>query len=352
MNVALSRASFHVNPEVFFFLRRHAGGTVLSMTYSLHTLTSSRASAPATPSRSGWWRFAHEIGLTIGFVLLIFWLLALSSYSTQDVAWSTSGSGAAVRNRAGLLGAWVADTSYFALGFSVWWCLGAGMRAWLASLALWLRGRDLLTQAQASGVPTPSAFAKFAASSTAFWFGLTMLLYASSTLEWSRLYSLESRLPGHSGGVLGYLAGAWSVKWLGFSGSALVAIVLGLAGLGLVFRFSWGQVVERLGAWLQFQIESRREKREVAQDIALGQQAAREREEVVFEEREEVAVHHPKPVPVQIEPVLVDVPKSERVAKERQKPCSPKCPTASCRRLICSMARSCARKPSPPRRWK
>ncbi len=320
MNVAQSHANFHVNPEVFFFLRRYAGGTVFLMTYSLHTLTSSRAAAPSTPARSGWWRFAHEIGLTIGFVMLMFWLLALSSYSTQDAAWSTSGSGSAVFNRAGLLGAWVADTSYFALGFSVWWCWGAGLRAWLASLALWLRGRELLTPSQESGVPTPSAFARFAASRTAFWFGLAMLLYASTTLEWSRLYSLEARLPGHSGGILGYLAGAWSVKWLGFSGSALVAIVMGLAGLGLVFRFSWGQVVERLGAWLQFQIESRREKREVAQDIALGQQAAREREEVVFEEREEVSVHHPKPVPVLIEPMMVDVPKSERVAKERQKP--------------------------------
>ncbi|OGA89109.1 MAG: cell division protein FtsK, partial [Burkholderiales bacterium RIFCSPHIGHO2_12_63_9] len=47
--------------------------------------------------------------------------------------------------------------------------------------------------------------------------------------------------------------------------------------------------------------------------------AAREREEVVFEERHESEVQHPQPVQI-IEPVLVEVPQSARVVKERQKP--------------------------------
>jgi len=63
---------------------------------------------------------------------------------------------------------------------------------------------------------------------------------------------------------------------------------------------------------------SRRERREIAEDVALGQQAAREREEVVSEQREEIIEH--QPMPVFIEPVLLEVPQSERVAKERQKP--------------------------------
>jgi S-DNA-T family DNA segregation ATPase FtsK/SpoIIIE len=89
-------------------------------------------------------------------------------------------------------------------------------------------------------------------------------------------------------------------------------------GVSLAFRFSWARVAERLGAWIYLQIESRREQREVEQDIAMGQQAAREREEVVLEEREDIAEHYVPPVV--IEPVLADAPKSERVAKERQKP--------------------------------
>ena len=287
------------------------------MTYSLNTLNASRSTA--TPARSGWGRFAHELGLMVGLVLLAFWLLALLSYSAQDMAWSTSGDGGgAALNRAGRIGAWLADGSYFLLGFSVWWCVAAGARAWLSSLAHWLRGRDLLTSPGDPAGSSMSPMARVISSRTAFWVGLTLLLCASAALEWSRLYSLEAHLPGHAGGILGYLVGPLSVRWLGFTGSGLVAIALGLAGSALVFRFSWGHVAERLGAWLHFQIESRREKREVAQDIALGQQAAREREEVVIVERHDMAQHHP--LPVMIEPVLVDLPKSERVAKERQKP--------------------------------
>ena len=289
------------------------------MTYSLNTLhPSSRASnassnSSKTTARSGLGRFAAELALIAGFVSLGFWLLALLSYSTLDPGWSTSGSGGALHNRAGRLGAVLADSSYFLLGFSVWWCFAAGMRAWLSALALWLRDQDLLGQG-----PEPVQASGMAGGRWAFWLGLTLLLCASSSLEWSRLYSLEARLPGNAGGVLGYLVGPWSEKWLGFAGSGLVAIALGVAGSALVFRFSWGVVAERLGAWVHSQVDSRREKREVAEDLALGQQAAREREEVVFEERVETQSH--RPVQVMIEPVMVDVPKSERVAKERQKP--------------------------------
>src|SRR5206468_11002936 len=87
---------------------------------------------------------------------------------------------------------------------------------------------------------------------------------------------------------------------------------------GIVFRFSWSHVAERIGSVIDGFIQSRREKREVAEDLAVGKRAAREREETVQVERVEIEEHHP--TPVLIEPVVVDVPKSERVAKERQKP--------------------------------
>jgi len=287
------------------------------MTYSLNTLNSTRAAAATQPSASS--RFVRELALLAGFVALAFWLLAMLSYSAQDPAWSTSGAGTLIHNRAGRLGAWLSDGSYYLLGFSVWWCFAAGVRAWLTALAHWMRSRELITSTpHAPPSHDDSRLARWAAGRSAFWLGLAVLLCASTALEWSRLYSLESRLPGHVGGVLGYLVGPLSVKWLGFAGSGLIAIALGVVGAAVVFRFSWGHVAERLGSWLLGVIESRREKREIAQDLAFGQQAAREREEVVFEERVEIEEHHP--MPVMIEPLMVDVPKSDRVIKERQKP--------------------------------
>ena len=283
------------------------------MTYSFNTLNSTRtANAQA---RSGWRRFADEILLVVGLLALVFWIVSMATYSATDAAWSTSGSGGTSMNRAGWLGAWLADTSYFALGFSVWWCLGAGARVWLSSLARWLRSRELILPKQEVA---PSFPARYLPGRVAFWLGLLLLLAASTTLEWTRFYSLEARLPGHGGGIAGYFLGPLSVKWLGFSGSGLLAIAAGVLGASMVFRFSWAQVAERLGGWLYFQVDSRRNKREVAQDMALGRKAARARAKVVTVEREDIAVHHPEPVV--IEPVLAEVPKSDRVAKERQKP--------------------------------
>ncbi|WP_287879099.1 DNA translocase FtsK [Acidovorax sp.] len=278
------------------------------MTYSLNTLNAS-SSAKSAP-RTGAARFGHEIGLVVGLLALVFWLLALVSYSAQDAAWSTSGTRGdpLVANWAGRFGAWLADGSYFALGFSVWWCVAAGVRAWIASLARWMRGGEA-----AAGAVSPVV------RRSLFWGGLVVLMGASTALEWSRLYRLEALLPGHAGGVLGYLVGPASVKWLGFTGSGLLGIVLLVLGVALVFRFSWGHVAEVLGARIDALVQSRRAQREVAKDVAVGRKAARERAVVVLEERTESEEHHPQPVQI-IEPVLVDVPQSARVVKERQKP--------------------------------
>ena len=278
------------------------------MTYSLNTLNAS-SSAKSAP-RTGAARFGHEIGLVVGLLALVFWLLALVSYSAQDAAWSTSGTRGAplVANWAGRFGAWLADGSYFMLGFSVWWCVAAGVRAWIASLARWMRG----------GEPVVGASSPFARRAL-FWGGLVVLVCASTALEWSRLYRLEALLPGHAGGVLGFMVGPASVKWLGFTGSGLLGIVALVLGAALVFRFSWGHVAELLGARIDALVQSRRAQREVAKDVAVGRKAARERAVVVLEERTESEEHHPQPVQI-IEPVLVEVPQSARVVKERQKP--------------------------------
>ena len=108
------------------------------MTYSLNTLNSH--SGGTASQRTGLGRFAHEFGLALGLVALVFWLMALVTYSAQDPAFSTSGTGAPVTNWGGRLGARLADASYFILGFSVWWCVAVGVRLWLALLANRLRG--------------------------------------------------------------------------------------------------------------------------------------------------------------------------------------------------------------------
>ncbi len=279
------------------------------MTYPLNTFNG-RAD-PARPPRAGASRFLQEVMLVLGLALIIFLVMALASYSPQDAAWSTSGAGGPVHNWAGKLGAWLADLAYVLLGFSAWWCVAVALRAWLAGTVRWMN-------AGPGAAPPRSLWARLRDTRWAFWIGLALLLAASTGLEWSRLYRWDDRLPGSAGGVLGYLGGPIAVQWLGFTGSALLGIAVLVLGMALAFRFSWSQLAERIGAGLYALIESRRERREMAQDLALGQQAAREREEVVHHEREVIEEQHP--APVLIEPPPVQVPKSERVAKEKQKP--------------------------------
>ena len=280
------------------------------MAYPLNTFNGAQA-APA--ARPGVGRFAQEVFLVLGLALLIFMVMALASYSPQDGAWSTSGAGGPPHNWAGKLGAWLADLAYMLLGFSAWWCVAAVIRVWWGGVWRWMHGG-----APVAAVAGDSVWSRLVSTRAAFWVGLALLLVASTGLEWSRLYRWDDALPGSAGGIVGAVGGPLAVHWLGFTGSALLGIAVLVLGMALVFRFSWSRVAERIGAGLYALLESRRARRAVAQDLALGKQAAREREEVVHQQREVIEEQHP--APVLIEPAVVQVPKSERVVKEKQKP--------------------------------
>jgi DNA segregation ATPase FtsK/SpoIIIE, S-DNA-T family len=268
------------------------------MTFPLGSLRAEGGAAVAA-SGSAAMPLKRQLGLLAGAVLWLLALLALVTHSGADPGFSTSGDGGALRNKAGLAGAWAADFAFFMLGHSVWWLPLVGARAWLSSLA---------RAARADAGPLPSRWV--------FWLGLAALLAASCALEATRLYRFEAALPGHAGGVLGYALGPLSAKWLGFAGSGVFWIALLLAGLSLALRFSWLSVAEAVGAWLETFRQRRDARRELAEDVRAGEAAQRERAEVAAVEREELEEH----LPVVIEKTVAELPKSERVAKERQKP--------------------------------
>ena len=110
------------------------------MTYSLDTLTTPGGrTSPASPPLT---RGAREALLFLGAGVLLFWIGALLSHSLADAAWSTTGHGGSTRNLGGRAGAWIADLSYFLLGYSVWWCVLAAMVACARRLWAVLREAD------------------------------------------------------------------------------------------------------------------------------------------------------------------------------------------------------------------
>ena len=171
--------------------------------------------------------------LALTAIALALLILALATHDLRDAAFSTSGQRDLVGNRVGGFGAWLSDGLLFLFGFSAWWLPVLALRGWLRSLAGLLR-HDM------APAPRWSQRARW-------WAGVLLLIGASCALEWSRLYAVEPRLPGHAGGIVGYALGPLGMKGLGFAGSGVVWIVLLMTGLAWAFRFSWGQVAESIG---------------------------------------------------------------------------------------------------------
>ncbi len=256
------------------------------------TLTAASAGAPPR------WR-RQALLIVAGLAWLLF-LLAMATHHAGDTAFSTSGTGDALRNRVGPVGAGVSDMVLFLFGFSAWWLVPVALRAWLAALAGTLRAESPVQHAPR----------------WMFWLGVALLLAASAALEWTRLYRWEPLLPGHAGGVLGHTLGAVSVRWLGFAGSGVPWFAALVVGLSLALRFSWLRLADAIGERLDGLRESRQGRRELEEDKRLGEMAAREREHVVDEQRSSADEH----LPLVIAPTVAEIPKSQRVAKERQKP--------------------------------
>jgi len=279
------------------------------MTFPLGSLRGDGAESPPSrdPSAGHAPHWREQAVLLIGAVVWLIALLALATHSAADPGFSTSGSGGPIHNRAGVLGAWLSDIGFFLAGYSVWWAIVVGARAWLGALARTLRAH--------SGAAPVTPIHVLPAWT--MWLGLAMLLAASASLEWTRLYQWEGQVAGgNAGGVIGFVLGRASQNLLGFAGSGVLWIAMLVAGASLALRFSWLRVADSLGAAIESLRTRRVERIERAEDARLGAEAIRERDEVLEVEHELQEQH----LPIVIEPTLVDVPKSTRVVKERQKP--------------------------------
>jgi S-DNA-T family DNA segregation ATPase FtsK/SpoIIIE len=297
------------------------------MTYSINTLKNGEKNEP-TSSTS--FRFTQELSLLLTALLLGFWTVALLTHHVTDGAWSTSGVDATVANWMGRVGAWVADITYFLMGFSAWWLVLGAFNLWRIGLLRWMRPQlaaSVVKSGRGKSAMVPASETVWAAlirqlrgvGRVMAWFGL---LASSATLEWTRLHSLDGYLPGQAGGVLGETIGYFAQTWVGFTGSALLALVVSGALISVVFKFSWGALCERLGAVPIEWIRTRRERIEQREDERIGLEASREREELVFGDLTVLNDAEPKlgPLPVVIEPIAPPLATSDRVLKEAQKP--------------------------------
>jgi S-DNA-T family DNA segregation ATPase FtsK/SpoIIIE len=257
-----------------------------------------RALAPrfAALLRESWWLLV--------VALFAYLALILATYSRGDAGWSFSGTGGPVINRGGPVGAWLADLLLYLFGVSAWWWVFAGA-------ILVVAGYQRLMARSQSGAQAEFRHHPWLAVP-----GFVCLLLASAALEALRLYRLPVSLPQGPGGAIGQLLGNGLSRALGFNGATLLVIALLAIGWSLLTGMSWLRLMERIGSSIEIVLARLRARREERRDRLLGAAAMEQREHAVEVARESGDAHEP----VVVVPPVVELPKSERVVKERQKP--------------------------------
>jgi len=232
--------------------------------------------------------------------LALYLLLILVTFDKSDPGWFHSTAAAAARNAGGRAGAWLSELLLYLFGISAYWlvvllaCIVvAGYRR--------LDGRRLLDQR-----PPLIALAGFA-----------VLIAASSGMEALRFYTLKATLPLAPGGMLGAVVSGGLAAAFGFTGATLILLTLIAIGLSLFTGVSWLAAIELTGAALESAYAFVLQSWQRRQDRKAGEIATLEREVIVEEDKKRIIDDHE---PIRIEAPVVEIPKSERVIKEKQVP--------------------------------
>lgn len=173
----------------------------------------------------------HDSLWALMMIFAIWFMAILTTFSMTDPAWTHSSAkkSAEIHNLGGLIGAYLSDLSYYAVGLSAWWIVVAAM--------VWLYKNFRLFW-QSEHEPYLPMLAGL---------GLSMLLMFTPPLE--RLYfgtSLDDILPKGAGGYLGSLLANGLEVLMGKFGGILILSALILVGLKLLAQFSYVELMVNL----------------------------------------------------------------------------------------------------------
>ena len=246
-------------------------------------------------------RLIREGSLICYFLLALFLLIALISYSPSDPAFFNTGVGSDVENSVGVYGAYISDILFQLLGHL----------AYAVPLILIYKIYSAFKEAALEE--------EFSASVFAFQcLGFSLLIFSACGLS-AIHFTVSTDLPYLSGGVIGALLVEASIPALAVLGSTLVFFSVFLFGLTITFNISWLEVVDKIGLWsikawmilitkLQKWVEYRKQKFQTKARLET-----RKKELDIHMEKEK------KRIP----PTIKEIPKkpinkSIRVEKERQ----------------------------------
>jgi len=162
----------------------------------------------------------------------LFLFISLVTYNSHDHGWSSTGSGNAVHNLGGRVGAWLSDIFLSLFGIISY------LFPALIILSSWLglqENRDVLQKRSREWI----------------YKALGWLLIAGSTCALVSFYwQMTSHLPANAGGIFGDLLARGLSLLLNKAGSTLLFATLLLCGITLVTGLSWVSVVEWIGEYV------------------------------------------------------------------------------------------------------
>ncbi len=256
-----------------------------------------RLSTPLPPRMQRLLREARA--LLVGFTAILLAAILLT-HNTADPSFSTTGDGGALHNLGGRFGAWLSDLMLMLFGVSAWWWV-------LLAVAYVIRTfRHLDEVPLASG--RQQRWVRLG--------GFSLLLLTSTGVEWLRAWHWAVSLPAAPGGVLGSGVGAAAGALLGFTGGSLVLLLLMAVGFSLFSGMSWLSMAERTGEAVEGAYWNIIQSWQAYRDRKLGEVAQQKREAKVLVEKRKM-VESP---PIRIEPVVREVPQSQRAVTEKQAP--------------------------------
>ena len=243
-------------------------------------------------------RGLREVAL-LGFsACALFLLISLLTFNNEDAGWSHSGSGLAIKNACGVVGAWIAD---FVLSIF-------GLVAYLFPIMIFWHGYLLYRQKKMQ---------ENRWMLVSRWFGFVATVISSAAIFYLHMLRSKVELPGNTGGILGQETGDFLLFNFGNSGTTLLLLAVLLAGVTLCTGLSWLWVMDVVGKYTLLAVLF---LYQYAQEYWLGL-AERQAQPV----KENFENPKPKPKPKQkktpildIVPVLRKPEISERAIKEQQ----------------------------------
>ena len=214
-----------------------------------------------------------------------YFLMALLSYSAQDPSWSATGDHSAVRNTAGMSGAWFSDVLFSLLGYT----------AYLVPFALmhraWLIFRDRYEAFRFDGLTLALKLA-----------GLVLVLMGFTCLLSLSTITDQTSLPFGSGGYIGSVIKEGLLQVLHPAGTVLLMLSITLFGLTLFAEISWLSLMDRVGAstvvlldrFVTWFIDWNDRRRELARQKRRDKESARIKAPLV------------PPKPIAVEPAVVE----------------------------------------------